>query len=254
MSAQAVENRFKSQSSQIGRVALNALYPQDVEAYLLAIALMDSRGNTVDYFSWPILPDEIRETSNELTTIKKTMGSVNVLKNSSFVPVQIFIKGDFGRKFKLLVGGQNVEFAGFGISIQDDKFKVTPPNILEQPTLQFSNVVKTGYGCVKMLEAIKDKSKKLDRDNKPFSLYLYNPILGNNYQVEFNSFTHMQDKGHYNMYPGYNLQLTGIAPLSSILSRGANIRSALKNLTVSAIQKRASGLASKLMQVPNLGT
>ncbi len=253
MSLEATKSSFRSKLSQVGRATLNTLFPKDIELYMLSMELVNSQGQTVDYFAWPILPDEIRETNTEITNIRKTMGGVNVLKNPTFVPAQISIRGDFGRSFKILLGGQQIQFAGFGLSTSDGKFNITPPNTLENPIPQFSTFAKTGYGCVKLLEAIRDKSKKLDSDGKPFSLYLYNPILGGNYQVEFNSFQQMQDKNHYNMFPAYNMQLTGIAPLDSVLSRRANIRSALKNLSIHNLQKTANTVASSLRLIPGLG-
>jgi hypothetical protein len=248
MSAASVQDQFKSQLATLGRGTLNALFPKDIEAYLLAIELVDSRGATVDYFAWPILPDEIRETDSPLTNIRKTMTAVNVLKNPTFNPKQISLRGDFGRKFKLLIGGTQVTFAGFGASMQSGNFSMVTPGLLQNPIAQFSSIAKSGYGCVKLLEGIKEKSKGLDRDNKPYVCYLYNPILGNNYQVEFTSFTQSQDKDHYNMYPSYNIQLTAVASLDTVLSRKANVLSALKNVGISSLQKVANTLASDLLK------
>lgn len=246
MSTQAVEQRFKNAVTTLGRAALSALYPKDFEAYLLAIELVNSQGVTVDYFAWPILPEEIRETDSTITNVRKTLSGVNVLKNPTFNPRSISIRGDFGRRFKLLLGGQNVVFAGFGFSMQSGKFSVSSPKFLQNPVPQFSSFAKTGYGCVKLLEGIKEKSKTLDEDGKPYIVYLYNPILGNNYQVEFVSFTQAQDKGHYNMFPMYNIQLTAIAPLDAVLSRGQNLKSAIKNLKVNLLQKAANSIANNL--------
>lgn len=249
MSVQLTEASFKSKVAQIGRAGLHALFPKDIEYYFLALELVDSQGNTVDYFAWPILPDEIKETQQELTAINKTMGGVNVLKNPTFNPRTISLRGDFGRKFKLLLGGNPIEFAGFGLSVQNGKFSVSTPNLLENKTPEFSSFVKNGYGCIKLLEAIKEKSKKLDADQKPNALYLYNPILGNNYQVEVNSFSIMQDKNEYNMRPGYSMQLTAVAPLDSVLSRKAQLKSVLKNLSLSNLQKTANSVASGIRRI-----
>ena len=100
MSAVAIQNKYKELESSLGRGPLHALYPKDIPAYFCAIELVNSEGITVDYFAWPILPDEIRETDTPITTVRKTMSAVNVQKNSSFNPKQISLKGDFGRKFK----------------------------------------------------------------------------------------------------------------------------------------------------------
>lgn len=249
MSAVSVEKRFKEQLDNVGRSALHALFPRDIEAYFVALELVNSRGNTVEYFAFPILPDEIRETDTTLTNVRKTMSAVNVMKNSTFNPRQIFIKGDFGRKFKLILTGQGITFAGFGFSTTNSKFKITTPNSLDRIVPEFSSFAKSGYGCVKLLESIKDKSKQLDDDGKSYSLYLYNPILGNNYQVEFNSFTQSQDKGHYNMFPSYTLQLTAVAQLDTILSRFRNVKNAVKNLTINGLQKAANLIASDIKRM-----
>ncbi len=246
MSLQSVKNNFRERLSQLGKGALSALYPNDFPYFFIAFELVDSQNNSIDYFAFPVLPDEIRETHTEITTVRKTIGGVYTTKNSSFNPRQISIKGTFGRSFKILLGGQQVEFAGFNLSIKNGKFNINPPNFLENPVPQFSSFAKNGYGCIKVLEAIKEKSKKLDSYQKPMSLYLYNPILGGNYQVEFNSFSHTQDKDNYNMIPMYNIQLTASASLDSILSGKANIKSALKNLTVGELQKGANRLANSL--------
>lgn len=252
MSRQAIEAEFKSRLSQIGKGGLNALFPSDFEYYLVALELVDSQNNTVDYFSFPVLPEEIRESHNEITNIRKTMTGVNVTKNPTFTPRQISIRGNFGRRFKLLLGGQQVQFAGFGLSIKNGALSVSGPGSLQEVIPQFSSFAKTGYGCIKVIEAMKEKSKKLDNYQKPFSLYLYNPILGNNYQVEFNSFAHMQNQDTNNMIPAYNIQLTAIAPLSSLFSRGSSIKSALSKVTVGELQKTANNIARNLKVIPSL--
>lgn len=249
MSVIATEASFRSKLNQLGRATLHALFPKDIEYYFLALELVDSQGTTVDYFSWPVLPEEINETQNELTSVRKTMGGVNVQKNPTFNPRQISIRGNFGRRFKLLLGGKPIEFAGIGLSIKNGKFDIKGPNLLDNNVPQFSSFVKNGYGCIKLLEAMKEKSKKLDADQKPHALYLYNPILGNNYQVEFNSFNQMQDKDSHNMIPAYSFQLTAVAPLDSVLSRKVNLKSVVKNLSLANLQKTANSVASGLRRI-----
>lgn len=247
MSVPAVEQRYATSLTTLGRGALNALYPNDIETYFLALELVDSRNRTVDYFAWPVLPEELRESHNEITNVRKTMTGVNVLKNSTFSPRPILIRGIFGRRFKALVGGNGIQIAGFGISFRGG-VSITP-NFLNQTPPQFSSFIKTGYGCIKVIERIKERSKKLDNDSKPYSLYLYNPILGGNYQVEFapgESFIHMQDSGQHNMVPSYTLKLIATAPLEGVLGRKASIGSALKNLSIDGLQKLGQGVANNL--------
>lgn len=246
MADRITDARLKTAISSVGRATLHALYPKDVEFYLIALALEDSKGNLVDYFSWPILPDSISETRKEITNVRKTMGGVNVLKNPTFVPTQISMRGDFGQRFKVLLNGQNFEFAGIQLSTKSGSFDITPPGQLENTVPQFSSFAKTGYGCIKVLEAMIAKSKKLDSYNKPFSLYLYNPILGNNYQVEVDVFVHSQDSSKYNMFPSYNIQFTSVAPLDSLIGRAQNVKSAIKNVAFSVLQRKANTLVSPI--------
>lgn len=238
--ATQVEQRFRAQLDALGPGTLNALFPNDFSYAFVALELVDSQGNTVDYFAWPILPDEIVDMDTTLTNVRKTMFGVNVQKNQTFNPRTITMRGDFGRKFKLLLGGNEVIFAGFGLSMKNGKYSVTSPNFFSTEPPQFSTIAKNGYGCVKMLEAMKDKSKQLDSNGRPFSLFLYNPLLGNNYQVEFVSFRQSQDKDHYNMYPAYNIQFIAVAPFEQTLKQG------LLNLTVGYFQKRVNNIASNL--------
>lgn len=246
MSLAAVEGQFKDLLVNTGKAAMHSLFPKDFSYYYLALELVDSKGSTVDYFGWPILPDSIKEIHQEITNIRKTIGGVSVIKNSTFTPRQVVLNGNFGRTFKLLLGQQTVEFAGFGFSMQNGKFTSTHPNSLEGIVPQFSSIAKTGYGCVKLLEGIKEKSKQVDIYGKPHSLYLYNPILGNNYQVEFNNFTHAQDKDQFNMIPGYSIALTAVAPLDLILGRKASVINTLKKLSLGNLQKTANAVASNL--------
>lgn len=246
MALGSLDSQHRSKLKQIGGAVLHALYPNDFPFYACAMELVDSQGNTVDYFLWPINPEEIRETQPENTNVRKTIGGVNVVKNPTFNPGQITIRGNFGRNFKILVGGEQIIFAGFAFSIKNGRFNVTPPNLLENPVPQFSTFAKTGYGCIKILEAMKRKAKQLDEFQKPYSLYLYNPILGNNYQVEFRDFSPMQDNGAHNMIPAYNITLTTIAPLESLLSRKANLQSALRNISFSVLQRAANDIARNL--------
>jgi len=247
--ASSVEKTFESQLLNVGRAALNALFPKEIEYYFCAFELVDSQGNTVDYFSFPILPEEIREQSNALTRVSKTVGGVNVLVNSTFNPSQISIKGTFGKRFKLIINQQPLQFAGFGMSIENGQFKVSNPNFLSQNYPQFSSFAKTGYGCIKYLEAMKEKSISINpKDQKPYALYFYNPILGNNYQVEINNFIHTQSVNK-NMVPEYSISMTSVADLDEIQMFKGTLKSAIKNLTISSIQRNANQIVQKLVQI-----
>ena len=251
MSRESIEADFKSKQFEIGRTALSALFPNDFEAYMLALELVNSNGDSVDYFSWPVLPKELRETHPELTKVTKTIGGVYTTKNTTFNPRQIFLKGTFGRRFKLLLNNNQVSFAGFSLSQKSGKFSITPPNFLGSKAPEFSSFAKTGYGCIKVLESMKDKSKAIDDNGKPFALYFYNPILGNNYQVEINRFVHSQDENQSNMLPEYTLEMTATAPLDTLFARKeGRLESATRNLATSMLQKKANNIANSLKLIP----
>jgi hypothetical protein len=237
----AIDIKYSDLLKNIGKGAANALFPEEIPYYFLAFELFDSKGKTVDYFAFPVLPDEIQDSQPEITTIRKSIGAVSVLKNPTFNPRQINIRGDFGRKFRVLINGQKFDFAGIGAvikSIKNKKFSFKGA--------QFSSFAKNGYGCVKAIESIKEKSKQLDEYQKPHTLVLYNPILGNNYVVEFNNFTHKQDNGRYNMISGYAIQLTAVAPLNNLLSSSQNLLNSVKNISFGSLQKKANSIANKV--------
>lgn len=239
-----IEGSYDDRVSQLGKAALHALYPNEFEYYSLSLELVDFLGRTVDYFTFPVLPSNIEENVRELTNVRKTMTGINVLKNPTFTPSQITISGDFGKMFKVIVNGQSIQFAG--LSISQGHFTIDPLSAVRTFT-QFSSFAKTGYGCVKVVEAMKQKSKQLDTNSKkPYSLYLYNPILGNNYQVEFDSFKMGQNDKTNNMIHRYTMQFTSVAPLDTLLSRAANLKSAIKNLAFSNLQKSANQVAKNL--------
>lgn len=245
MSVASLNSRQRSLVNQIGKAGLHALYPKEFEHYFFSLELVDHAGNTIDYFAFPILPSSFSEEHQELTNIKKSMGGVVSIKNQTFVPKTINIKGDFGKKLKILLGGKQIEVFGLRFSIKDGNFGISgdPLGNLKKKFTQFSSFAKTGYGCVKIIEAMKDKSNQLV-DGKPTRLYCYNSMTGNNYQVEINRFTHAQDKQSFNMIPNYTLQMTAVAELDSLLE--FNPFSTVKNLGVNLLQRTTNNVVNRV--------
>lgn len=244
MPTQGVNDRYRALLNSIGKASLNSLFPEEFEYYLVALELVDSRGNTVDYFLFPVLPTSIAHSEREITNIKKTAGGVSVFRNSSFVPKRITMTGDFGRKFKILVNKDRVSFAGFQFSVQNGNFNIAGPNKLGLQKPAFSSFAKTGFGCVKVLEGIKTKSKQLDQYGKPHRLFLYLPITGHNYIVEFTDMVHSQNTDSNNMLPKYDITFDAVAPLDRLGE--ANALDLVKNTGFNAIQKGLNGLVSNV--------
>lgn len=237
MSADSIQQEFKSAFKQFGKAGLNALFPNDFEYYMIAFEIVNSKGESVDYFTFPILPNTIKETQPQLNNIRKTSGGVLVMDNETFVPTEIALSGSFGRKFKFLVKSTDLAIAGFRFNGDGASF--------EMENSEFSSFAKTGYGCIKVMESIKNKSRKLDQYGKPYRLILYNPILGNNYYVKFESFSHSQSSQDSNMMPNYEMRLKSIGPLSKSSGDG-QIEDLLLNLGQSAVQNAINRSFSRI--------
>jgi len=247
-----IELRYGELVAEIGRKAAAALFPRDFDFYLVSLELVDSDGVTVDLFTFPVMPSEISEERTELTTIKKSAKGITSIKTPTFIPRQISISGDFGRKFKVVFGDEVTILAGFLFnSIREGTFN--KENLfgnftkIKQPV--FSSPIKTGFGCTKVLESMVDKSLGFDSKGKPYNLFFYNPTLGNNYLVNTKTLRFNQDKESSNMIWKYSLSMTAVANLEQLEFSNAN---SLINAFVSDfINKQASNLVNKITN--NLG-
>lgn len=216
--------KYRDLKTKLGGALLNALFPNEFEFYLVSLELVDSSDKSVILFVFPITPADLQETFTPITNIKKSLGGITVLKNHTFTPREISIRGNFGRELKLLVGHVNFDFNAF-VFHQSKFFDGVDIN-------KFSNRIKTGYGCVKVLENIIKLSQQMDDKGNPYKLYFYNPIFGNSYIVEVISFSHQQSiqNQQMNMIPNYNLVLKGIMPLSGTLNQQDSDKSMKKYL------------------------
>ena len=213
-------------AKSIGGQALASLYPNDFEWYMVALELADSDDNTIDYLTFPIMPDSISKTEPTRTNIKKSMAGVTVLSTPSYSPQEINIKGSFGRQFKILINPKpDVSINSSSKSVSAGKYHLF--DITKKSGsisgLAFSNFnlnVKTGYGVMKILQAMASKSVGLDDKGKPLRLYFYNMALGES----------------------YNLTLIALAPLEAVSNK--NNKSLLDKLLPSMIQTGVSEVAS----------
>jgi len=193
--------------ANIGRAGLAAKYPNDFEYYAITLELVNSKGKTVEFLTFPVNPKSIDYNSQPLTNVKQTLGGVTVLDSESFVPRKYVITGTFGRKFRLLLSDMSRTQSAKGYFSDDKSVK----------TNVFNAKFKTGYGSIKVLESIKEKSTKLDDYGQPHLLFLYNPSLNHNYLVKINAFQLRQDESQSNMMWHYTLNMTTIAPIDRII-------------------------------------
>lgn len=225
---QSALQRFKAAIASTGRPIVGALFPADFEVYILTLELVDSMGNVVDYFSFPIMPDDMTKVSANITNVKKTAGGVISLTTNTFVPQDLTINGNFGRAFKVLVGREVIDFRAFGASIK----AMANGGKLENP---FDAKIKTGFGCTKILQALVDKSILLDEQNKPYKLFLHNPTLNESYLVEAMVLTLRMDKNTSNRMWAYTLSFKILANSSEVGETGQS--SLLNSLSLGALQK-----------------
>jgi len=237
-SIQLIDEKYRDTIRTFRREVAHFLFPNDIEYYALTLELVDSDGFTIDSFMFPVMPKEIRESEQSLVNIKKTAGGIISLNTNTFIPKEISISGNFGKKFKILLGGDVVGFSGFRFSTEGGNF--SKANLKENlSTIKgvFNPRIKTGYGCIRVLNAILEKSQSTDRFGKPYILYLYNPAIGNNYIVEVLS-KQIELKEEQNMIHNYSFTLKAVAPLENARITGSDKGSLVNLLAFSKLNQK----------------
>jgi hypothetical protein len=233
-------------STRIGRVggaALSALFPRDFDYYMVALELTDFDGNTIEFFSFPIMPSQITKTENTKTSVYPTLGGTTVINSDVFVPQELTLSGDFGRSFKLMIGRVRNELVSVkGVSFSNitgvyHSDEVNSP--FKKKIMDFLPIIKSGYGCTKILQSIISRSTGHD-NGKPFRLYFYNLALGETYLVvPTKSPLILAQTEAKNMIWSYTLNLTIVAPLDRIDFGGLNKRKSMAMLLTIAIMQFA---------------
>lgn len=229
------------QIATIGRAGAHTLFPNDFEYYAVTLELTDSKGRSIEYLTFTVSPDSISYDDQTLANIKKTFGGISSTDSNTNRPKRITMSGTFGRKIRLLTELNN---SGSDQSTKDGVFSIAKEGLQSKSRL-FNIRLKTGYGVTKILKSIVDKSSELDDYNEPMNLYLYLPILGENYLVKNNSFRLTQDVTSSNMLWRYMMDLTVLANLSEIRPQGGVGRS----LVNSVIQKGVGTLLNRVRKM-----
>lgn len=235
MSIEGALLRYSQLNNVIGKKAVSALYPNDFELYIVALELVDSNKETKDYFLFPIQPFSISTSYTPIQSIKKTIGGITVLNTETFSPTETVLQGNFGRKFKFLIGKELINFSSILLK---------PGQEQKKSFQEFDPSIKTGYGCIKVLENIIKTSNTLDANKKPYSLYLYNLAIGQNYLVKIPSLSFSQNQEN-NMIWSYSMNVKSLIEVDKI--REVNNRSLAVNLAANdTIQKSADSAVSFL--------
>ena len=212
-------NQAISLAQQIGMQTLASVFPYDFEWYMCALELTDSQDRTIDYLAFPIQPDAIQKSEPTRNNIKKSMAGVTVLSNDAYVPQDITIRGSFGRQFKLLLNFKQIVGNSAQYSTVNGVYALYQV-AGKAPTIHFSNFnasAKNGYGVIKILQAIVNKSVGLDDEGKPFKLYFYNMALGESYLVAIPpSGAQFSQDVSKNMVWSYSITMKTLAPLDAV--------------------------------------
>lgn len=231
-----ITRRYSNLLKEIGMNALSSLYPNEFEYYLCAFELV-SGTKTIDYFIFPIQPSAISVTDTRRTNVKRSMSGTTVLRNNSFNPKDIALKGSFGKRFKIL-SKEGVAFGGDSSVSSNDK-KIKRP--------QFSADIKTGYGACKLLQKILEDSNQLSDSGEPNQLYFYNMAFGESYLVEVNpQGTTFSVTEEQNMIWQYSISMTAVAMLEDVLT-SSDFKSSKKLLKASNIQNIANTVTGDIM-------
>lgn len=234
-----------------GKGQLQAMFPDEFEIYACALELTDSKGSIIDFFSFPIMPQSMEQNRPSNSTTKKTNTGVVINSNPTFKPFEMTLSGDFGgKKFKQVSNAfftpgiaENISVAGAIAGVNIFPNNPNTNNI-------FSSDYKTGYGCIKKLEAIIEKARLQDQYNKPFRLFFYNLAFNSNYLVEPGQMRVAQNRSK-NMVWTYTLPLKAVAPAEAIQNNSSLSSSLSQVLRYSNLDNGISNQYSGISAILN---
>ncbi len=241
-----IAKNFLQQQLQFGGAALNSLYPNDIEYYMLALELTTAQDATIDYFVFPVMPENIVRPMFKRINTKQSINSITTITSDSFTPFDLQIKGNFGRSFRIMLNSEPIIFTALRYSVSNGVYsKESMFSDTKEPKTSYNVSVKNGYGASKILNAIIDKSDGRDEQGA-FKLYLYNPAFGESYLVmpTNNPLTWQQGVGK-NMIWEYTLNLKVVSLLSGLKDNSDIQKKATYINSFHQVEKRMNGLASK---------
>ena len=186
-----------------GRLFAHTLFPNDFEYYLFAFELIDGdSGKVTDRFVFPVNPSSESIDKNNIIGIQKSHTGITSYVNNSFVPKPISISGTFGRKFKLMSFNKRTTTSSEVKGISDVVADFIPD-------------IKTGYGAIKSMERILEKSRQETEKGSPYYLLFYNLSFNQAYVVEYTNLNVSQTIDN-NMMWNYSLNMTAVADAYSV--------------------------------------
>lgn len=242
--SQAHEVREKLLNRQAGKWLLSQNNPNEFEYYMVALELLKSDLTTKKYFIFPVNPNSIEYNDTKLTKITKTAGGISVLKNTQFNIKDISISGTFGNNFKVLMGEGATELRA-SYDEEENQFN------LKESLNKFSNSVKTGYGCTKILEDIVNTTTKRDEFGGSHFLVLYNLAFNQRLLVEIDSVTFNQSLDSNTIW-NYSIQFKVIGDSDNFLKGTKEDYKSNKQLVLDGVvQQNANTTYTKVSGIVN---
>lgn len=244
MSVENVALKYAGSLTRIGKMALNIQYPKEFELYMCGLELVDQNFKTIQYFMFPVMPTTMDETQTFGTNVKKTLGGVTVLNTSTFIPRDVTLAGTFGRKFRVVLGDDYQDLIS---SFKTQEGAVTLGSVGKGLATIFDSRIKTGYGCIKILEEIVNSANKINNGKSPH-LILHNPALGNSYLIKPMSLK-LSTSQETNMIWSYSLLMKAIAPIEALYSDERLKEERFRLVTTGFIQQTADRAVNKLTEL-----
>ena len=233
MSKELIRSKAQGILANAGRAALHTLAPNDFEYYACIFQLVDFNFDIEQIFNFPVNPTAIQVSRKPHVNIKKTESGYVETFNSTYVGKDIQISGTFGRKFRLLTSFDNNPN-------QDRVKKKDRDKYYQKDTLSVG--VKTGYGALKLLEKIVDRSQGFCSDGKPMRLYFFNLAANESYWVEILDFSKNMSMENNAMW-NWNITMKAIGEVPDQYNNKSNINNLL---TFGAVQKSLNATFSNL--------
>lgn len=202
-----VETDMLNQIKQIGKDGFHSKYKNEFELYICSFELVDSNDESVQLFVFPVMPNSIGIADHSPVSVTKTgSGMVNLI-NTSSNPKHIDLSGDFGRHLKIVVNNKTKDASSVNI---DSSSRAATENQNE-----FDPIIKTGYGAIKIMEKMIDKSFTLDKYGNPYRLFFFNYSFNSHFMVEVMS-KRFEQNIQKNMIWSYSIELLATAPASLV--------------------------------------
>ena len=197
------------------------------------------------------MPQTMDQNRPQNSIVKKTHAGVVINSNPTFKPFDINVTGDFGgKKFKQVMPNiANSISTALTAASAISGINIFPNNDPNKNNV-FSSDYKSGYGCIKILEHIIERSRLSDQYSKPYKLFFYNLAFNTEYLVEAGQMRISQSRSK-NMVWTYTLPLKAVAPASAVQNASITTSSLAQVLKYSNLDNGISNQSNGIFNLLN---